>query len=134
VPGRALAGGRGAAPAGAGLPRAPGVHAPRPLARAVRGQGRRRAAAPAARHPRHRRRHALVAGRDRRHPPRPGAPRDPGPPGRLSVRFVITGEWSRNRLLQTIVVLYCIYVALLWVTNALLYFQKMDLGAASVVA
>lgn len=50
------------------------------------------------------------------------------------MRFVITGEWSRNRLLQTIVVLYCIYVALLWVTNALLYFQKMDLGAASVVA
>lgn len=49
------------------------------------------------------------------------------------MRFVITGEWSRNRLLQTIVVLYCVYVALLWVTNALLYFHKMDLGPASVV-
>lgn len=49
------------------------------------------------------------------------------------MRFVITGEWSRNRLLQTIVVLYCVYVALLWLTNALLYFQKMDLGPASVV-
>jgi hypothetical protein len=49
------------------------------------------------------------------------------------MRFVITGEWNRNRLLQTIVVCYCAYVALLWVTNALLYFHKMDLGPASVV-
>ncbi len=49
------------------------------------------------------------------------------------MRFVITGEWSRNRLLQTIVVLYVIYVAGLWLTNALLYFQKMNLDPASVV-
>jgi hypothetical protein len=49
------------------------------------------------------------------------------------VRFVVTGEWSRNRLLQVIVVLYVVYVAGLWVTNALLYFQKMGLGSASVV-
>jgi hypothetical protein len=50
------------------------------------------------------------------------------------MRFVITGEWSRNRLLQTIVVLYASYVALLWVTNALLYFEKMNLFPSSVVA
>jgi hypothetical protein len=49
------------------------------------------------------------------------------------VRFVITGEWNRNRLLQTIVVLYCLYVTLLWITNALLYFQKMTLEPSSVV-
>ena len=49
------------------------------------------------------------------------------------MRFVITGEWTRNRLLQTIVVLYAVYVAGLWLTNALLYFSKMGLGAASVV-
>jgi hypothetical protein len=49
------------------------------------------------------------------------------------VRFVITGEWRRNQLLQAIVVLYCIYVGLLWVTNALLYFQKMTLAPGSVV-
>jgi len=48
------------------------------------------------------------------------------------VRFVITGEWSRNRLLQTIVALYSVYVAGLWVTNALLYFSKMSLTYASV--
>jgi hypothetical protein len=50
------------------------------------------------------------------------------------LRFVITGEWSRNRLLQTIVALYATYVIGLWVTNALLYFNKMNLTAASVVA
>ena len=46
------------------------------------------------------------------------------------MRFVVTGEWNRNRLLQTIVVLYALYVAGLWVTNALLYFQKMCLTGA----
>ena len=50
------------------------------------------------------------------------------------MRFVITGEWSRNRLLQTIVLLYCVYVAALWLTNALLYFDKMDLTPDSVVS
>jgi hypothetical protein len=50
------------------------------------------------------------------------------------LRFVITGEWSRNRLLQTIVVLYSVYVAGLWLTNALLYFNKMGLSYASVVS
>ena len=50
------------------------------------------------------------------------------------MRFVVTGEWSRNRLLQTIVLLYAIYVAGLWVTNGLLYFSKMGLGPDSVVA
>ena len=50
------------------------------------------------------------------------------------MKFVITGEWSRNRLLQTIVVVYTVYVALLWVTNALLYFNKMSLTYASVVS
>jgi hypothetical protein len=49
------------------------------------------------------------------------------------VRFVVTGEWSRNRLLQTIVILYAIYVAGLWLTNALLYFSRMGLTYSSVV-
>ena len=50
------------------------------------------------------------------------------------MRFVVTGEWNRNRLLQVIVVLYSIYVALLVVTNGLLYFEKMSLAPASVVS
>ena len=40
------------------------------------------------------------------------------------MRFVITGEFSRNRLLQTIILLFVMYVALLWLSNALLYFHK----------
>lgn len=49
------------------------------------------------------------------------------------MRFVITGEWSKNRLLQTIIVLFVIYVGILWISNALLYFHKMDLTYTSVV-
>ena len=49
------------------------------------------------------------------------------------MRFVVTGEMSRNRLLKTIVVLYVLYVAGLWLTNALLYLGKMSLDPASVV-
>ncbi len=50
------------------------------------------------------------------------------------MRFVITGELDRNRLLQTIVLLYALYVVGFWLTNVLLYFNKMDLTYASVVA
>ncbi len=49
------------------------------------------------------------------------------------MRWFVTGEWTRNRLLQTIVVLYAVYVVALWLTNALLYFDKMGLTYASVV-
>jgi hypothetical protein len=49
------------------------------------------------------------------------------------MRFVVTGEWNRNRLLQLIVLLYAAYVAALWLTNALLYFEKMGLAPSSVV-
>lgn len=48
------------------------------------------------------------------------------------MRFVITGEWSKNRLLQTIIILFLIYIAALWLTNALLYFHKMGLTYTSV--
>jgi hypothetical protein len=49
------------------------------------------------------------------------------------MRFVVSGEITRNRLLQVIVVLYVAYVGGLWVTNALLYFSKMGLTPGSVV-
>jgi len=48
------------------------------------------------------------------------------------MRFVVTGEWSRNRLLQLIILMFILYVAGLWLTNALLYFNKMGLTYASV--
>ncbi len=49
------------------------------------------------------------------------------------MRFVVTGEWSRNHLLQTIVLLYALYVIGFLLTNVLLYFNHMDLSYASVV-
>jgi len=49
------------------------------------------------------------------------------------LRFVVTGEWDRNRLLQVIIVLYCFFVGLLWLTNWMLYFDSMDFTLASVV-
>jgi hypothetical protein len=48
------------------------------------------------------------------------------------MRFVITGEWSKNRLLQTIILLFVLYVGVLWLSNALLYFHKMGLTYTSV--
>ncbi len=49
------------------------------------------------------------------------------------MRFIVTGEWSRNRLLQGIVLLYLVFVVALWWTNVGLYFGKMGLTYASVV-
>jgi hypothetical protein len=49
------------------------------------------------------------------------------------MRFVVSGEITRNRLLQVIVVLFVVYVAGLWLTNALLYFNKMSLRPEAVI-
>lgn len=50
------------------------------------------------------------------------------------MRFVITGEWSRNRLLRLILALYLIYVALYVVTAALMFFDRMGLDPSTVAA
>ncbi len=49
------------------------------------------------------------------------------------MRFVVTGEWTRNHLLRLIVFFFLAYVAIFWLTNALLYFNKMGLTYQSVV-
>ncbi len=49
------------------------------------------------------------------------------------MRFVVTGEFGRNRLLQTIVLLYSLYVLGLCLTNGLLFLDRMSLSYASVV-
>ncbi|GJM45086.1 MAG: hypothetical protein DHS20C21_19280 [Gemmatimonadota bacterium] len=49
------------------------------------------------------------------------------------MRFTVTGEWSRNDLLRLILMLFLVYVLLFWITNWILYFQKMTLDPASVV-
>ena len=49
------------------------------------------------------------------------------------MRFVITGEWTQNRLLRLIIIWFLLYSAGLWLTNTLLYFSQMGLGYESVV-
>ena len=48
------------------------------------------------------------------------------------MRFVITGEWSRNRLLRLIVFLFLGYMLLFVISSALLYFTRMGLDPDSV--
>jgi hypothetical protein len=50
------------------------------------------------------------------------------------VRFTVTPDWKDNQLLRLVLVWFLLFVALLWVTNALLYFSKMGLTPSSVVA
>lgn len=50
------------------------------------------------------------------------------------MRFTVTSDWKDNRLLKLVIVWFLVFVALLWVTNALLYFAKMGLTPASVTA
>jgi len=49
------------------------------------------------------------------------------------VRFVVTGEWTRNSLLKVIVWCFLAYTAILWTTNLGMYFAKMSLDPRSVV-
>lgn len=49
------------------------------------------------------------------------------------MRFVVTGEWTRNALLRVIVLCFLGYTLILWVTNAGLYFSKMGLSPSSVI-
>ena len=50
------------------------------------------------------------------------------------MRFTVSPDWKDNQLLRLVLVWFLVFVALLWVTNALLYFAKMSLDPASVVA
>ena len=50
------------------------------------------------------------------------------------MRFVVTGEWNRHQLLRLILFFFLVFVLFFWVTNWILYFQKMTLNPASVVS
>ena len=50
------------------------------------------------------------------------------------MRFFVTGEQNRQSLLNTLILMFLGYIALLWVTNGLLFFHKMDLTAESIVS
>jgi len=49
------------------------------------------------------------------------------------MRFFVTGEQRRQTLLNTIVLMFLAYIALLWVSNGMMYFHKMGLNPQSVV-
>lgn len=50
------------------------------------------------------------------------------------MRFTVTPDWKDNRLLTLVLAWFLVFVACLWVTNALLYFAKMGLTPGSVSA
>ncbi len=49
------------------------------------------------------------------------------------MRYVVTGEWNKNSLLRLILFFFLVFILFFWVTNWILYFQKMTLDPASVV-
>lgn len=50
------------------------------------------------------------------------------------MRFFVTGEQNRQLLINSLILMFLIYVALLWVSNGMMYFHKMNLTADSVLA
>lgn len=49
------------------------------------------------------------------------------------MRFFVTGEQNRQLLINTLILMFLAYVALLWLSNGLMYFHHMDLSAESVI-
>ncbi len=50
------------------------------------------------------------------------------------MRFVITGEWTRNHLLKMIVIFFLIYISFFWLTNLALFTYKMGFSVDGVAA
>ena len=50
------------------------------------------------------------------------------------MRYFVTGEQQRRSLLNALVLMFLGYIALLWLSNALMYFHHMDLRPSSVIA
>lgn len=50
------------------------------------------------------------------------------------MRYFVTGEQHRQTLLNALILMFLGYIALLWLTNGMMYFHKMGLTAESVVA
>ncbi len=49
------------------------------------------------------------------------------------MRFFVTGEQNRQLLINTLILMFLAYVVLLWLSNGLMYFHKMNLSADSVI-
>ncbi len=50
------------------------------------------------------------------------------------MRFFVTGEQNRQMLMNALILMFLGYIALLWISNGMLYFHKMGLNPDSVVA
>ena len=50
------------------------------------------------------------------------------------MRYFVTGEQHRKSLLNALVLMFLGYIVLLWLSNGLMYFHRMDLTPDSVVA
>ena len=50
------------------------------------------------------------------------------------MRYFVTGEQQRKSLLNALVLMFLGYIALLWVSNGMMYFHHMDLTPKSVIA
>ncbi len=50
------------------------------------------------------------------------------------MRYFVTGEQQRLSLLNALVLMFLGYIALLWVSNGMMYFHHMDLTPSSVIA
>lgn len=48
------------------------------------------------------------------------------------MRFFVTGEQNRQLLINTLILMFLAYIALLWLSNGLMFFHKMQLNAASI--
>lgn len=49
------------------------------------------------------------------------------------MKFLVNGDFNNNRLLKIILIFSLIYIAVLWVTNILLYVEKIGFTYASVI-
>lgn len=50
------------------------------------------------------------------------------------MRYFATGEQQRKSLLNALVLMFLGYIVLLWLSNGLMYFHRMDLTPDSVIA
>ncbi len=49
------------------------------------------------------------------------------------MRYFVTGEQQRMSLLNALILMFLGYIALLWVSNGMMYFHHMDLTPSSVI-
>lgn len=50
------------------------------------------------------------------------------------MRYFVTGEQHRKSLINALVLMFLAYIVLLWVSNGMMYFHRMDLTPSSVIA